>query len=321
MTTLSIICAFRDARHFLPTLLGSLDRARLEDWELILVDDSSRDYPRKVIDGFADRWGNVQLVRLDESRGPASARNRGMERSTGEFLAFVDADDWVGPNYFADMLQTMRRTGADFGRTNQTRVTGTERVIHCPDDFRYDIALDPRSAILPNDRSTMVDFPYSHSGIFHRRLLDRGLLPMPEGLWTAEDRPWIWSLHLFADSYVRIPTNEYFYRRGVSSSLTQIGDERQLDFIPSFTQVLELLLGDPDLSIYLPKASRQTLAVVNHHLAEIKRLEPGLRARMLEQLPGLVAMIPAEHLSEQLRSLGVRRADRLRRYLPELHEL
>ena len=85
--------------------------------------------------------------------------------------------------------------------------------------------------------------------------------------------------------------------------------------------MLELLLDDPDLSIYLPKASRQTLAVVNHHLAAIKRLEPGLRERMLDQLPGLVAMIPEELLGEQLRSLGVRRADRLRRYLPELHQL
>ncbi|MCO6705232.1 glycosyltransferase family 2 protein, partial [Streptomyces sp. CHB9.2] len=61
--------------------------------------------------------------------------------------------------------------------------------------------LDPRDAILPADRTTSVDYAYVWAGIYHRRLLERGLLHFTESLRTAEDRPWIWRLHREATSF------------------------------------------------------------------------------------------------------------------------
>ncbi|MFI6309582.1 hypothetical protein ACIBEK_05425, partial [Nocardia fusca] len=80
----------------------------------------------------------------------------------------------------------------------------------------------------------MVDYPYAWAGIYRRSLRD--LLSFPGSLHTAEDRPWIWRLHREATSFAAVGLPGVFYRRGVSTSLTQVGDERQLDFIRAFDQ-------------------------------------------------------------------------------------
>ena len=67
-----------------------------------------------------------------------------------------------------------------------------------------------------------------------------------------------------------------FYRRGVASSLTQIGDVRQLDFIRAFDQVIEETAGDPDAERLLPKAVRTYCAIIAHHLADDRRFEPAV---------------------------------------------
>lgn len=321
MPELSVLCSFRDADSFLPTLLESVARSDFHDIELILVDDGSVQDSEPIIERYYDRIQQIELIRLAKSMGPATARNRAMDACSGQLIAFVDADDWVGPTYFSQLVTVMNRLGCAFARTDQTRVTGSQRKFSRSPDVRYHRSLDPRSAILPVDRPTMVDFPYTHSGVFHRRLLDEGLLKMPDGLRTAEDRLWIWRLHLWADSYARIPTAEYFYRRGVTTSLTQVGDDRQLDFIPSFKLVLEQFRDDDELLKYEPKAIRQCLAVITHHLRLVERLDPLLRDKLIVGIRELIMMMPPEMLRVQSNALGTTRQDILRHALPELHRL
>src|SRR5690606_4721383 len=101
-------------------------------------------------------------------------------------------------------------------------------------------------AILPAHRTTSVDYAYAWAGVYHRRLVERGLLHFTDGLRTAEDRPWIWRLHREAESFALSGLLGVFYRRGLPSSLTQIGDARQLDFVRAFDQVVEETVRDPE---------------------------------------------------------------------------
>ncbi len=136
--------------------------------------------------------------------------------------------------------------------------------------------LRPRDAILPAHRTTSVDYPYAWAGIYHRRLLDRGLLHFTPVLRTAEDRPWIWRLHREAETFAAVGEIGVFYRRGVATSLTQIGDVRQLDFIRAFDQVIEETARDRDADRLLPKAVRTYCAVISHHVGSIGKFEPAV---------------------------------------------
>lgn len=323
MTGLSVICAFRDVAPFIPDLVRSLARTSLPaDTELIFVDDGSSDGSADLVDEVARRHRlPVEIITSDQPAGPAYSRNLGMSASTGTHLAFVDGDDWVGPTYFAELGHWMDRLGVDFIRTDHVRVSGRHRTKTRAPDPRYNRRLDPSSAILPCDRGTMVDFPYSHSGVFHRRLLDRGLLEMPPMLRTAEDRPWIWRLHLEAESYGRIESLQYFYRRDVVTSLTQVGDDRQLDFIESFKQVLAYVHSQVAFERYRSKAYRQCLSVVHHHLLNAERLHPGLEQEMRSQMKPLLAMIPDDEMAMAFAAIGRDRADRIRDVDLRLHGL
>ncbi|MEM8618752.1 MAG: glycosyltransferase family 2 protein [Actinomycetota bacterium] len=318
MTALSVICAFHNAAPYLPALLQTLARSTYSDFELILIDDGSADDPSQAIDMFSDELQSVSLLHNETPLGPATSRNLGMAASSAPLLTFVDADDWLSPTFLATLVDTIDDLDVDFVRSNQTRVTGTRRELYRAPDARYHRRLDPSTCILPPDRATMVDFPYTHSGIYRRALYDSGLLALPEGLFTAEDRPWVWRLHLECQSYARTPDAGYFYRRGVPTSLTQVGDVRQLDFIPALQLVLDLVVDQQEHQWASPKAVRQTLSVVHRHITLRDRLTPELQAKMMERVRTLVGSMPADLVSLQLNEIGFRRADQLRHAIPEL---
>lgn len=313
MTDLTVVCAFRDAAEYLPDLLASFQRMTSPTTQFVFVDDASTDRSLEVVDAVSDRLpGAVDVIENTTAAGPASGRNQGMRIADGRWIAFVDGDDWVGRSYFFEMIEWAERLDVDFVRCDHVRVFPDRRSIARASDRRYYRRLDPSSAVLPTDQATMVDFPYSHSGLFSRRLVDNGVLEMPSHLRTAEDRPWIWRLHLEAESYARIESLQYFYRRQVDTSLTQVGDDRQLDFIPSFRMVLEYVYARPDAAVYSAKAVRQCLSVIHHHLINADRLESGLEQRMRTSLVELLEGIPDADLSLALRDIGWRRADLIR---------
>jgi hypothetical protein len=175
------------------------------------------------------------------------------------------------------------------------------------------VVLDPREAILPADRSTSVDYAYAWAGIYHRRLADKGLLHFTDGLRTAEDRPWIWKLHREADSFAVVSLLGVYYRRGVASSLTQIGDVRQLDFIRAFDQVLAETAQDREAAVLLPKAVRTYCAIISHHLGSIERFEPAVARKLKSMSAAALRRMPQDVLDEALDSMDVQRATRLRR--------
>ncbi|NUR26369.1 MAG: glycosyltransferase family 2 protein, partial [Catenulispora sp.] len=161
--------------------------------------------------------------------------------------------------------------------------------------------------------STSVDYAYAWAGIYHRRLVDRGLLHFTHGLRTAEDRPWIWKLHREADSFAAVGLLGVYYRRGVASSLTQIGDVRQLDFIRAFDQVIEETAADPEADKLLPKAVRTYCAIMAHHLGSIERFEPAVARKLRSLSAAALKRMPQDVLAEVMDSMDARRAARLRR--------
>jgi hypothetical protein len=173
--------------------------------------------------------------------------------------------------------------------------------------------MDPREAILPADRSTSVDYAYAWAGMYHRRLADAGLLHFTDGLRTAEDRPWIWRLHREAKSFAAVGLLGVFYRRGVASSLTQIGDVRQLDFIKAFDQVVAETAQDKDAENLLPKAVRTYCAIISHHLGSIERFEPAVARKLKTMSSAALKRMPQDVLDDALDSMDVQRATRLRR--------
>ncbi|MET8942137.1 glycosyltransferase family 2 protein [Streptomyces sp. NPDC004542] len=313
MVKLSVIVPFYNVQQYAPDTLKSLRANAREDFEFILVDDCSRDGTPDILARAEREVPGVVLIRHEQNGGLATARNTGIDAARGEYLTFLDGDDWLAPGYYPRLLTAIEELGCDFVRTDHVQCTGRARSVHRVPHGRRDAVLNPREAILPADRSTSVDYAYAWAGIYHRRLVDRGLLHFTHGLRTAEDRPWIWKLHREADSFAVTGLLGVYYRRGVASSLTQIGDVRQLDFIRAFDQVIEETARDPEAEKLLPKAVRTYCAIMAHHLGSIERFEPAVARQLRSLTSAALKRLPQGVLAEVMDSMDPQRASRLRR--------
>ncbi|MFD9319696.1 glycosyltransferase family 2 protein [Streptomyces sp. NPDC060053] len=313
MPKLSVIVPFYNVQQYAPDTLTSLRSNAREDFEFILVDDCSTDATSDILTRAERELPGAVLVRHEKNGGLATARNTGIDKARGDYLTFLDGDDWLAPGYFPQLLASIEELGCDFVRTDHVQCTARARSIHRVPHGRRGTVMSPREAILPADRSTSVDYAYAWAGIYHRRLVDRGLLHFTDGLRTAEDRPWIWKLHREADTFAVVGLLGVYYRRGVASSLTQIGDVRQLDFIRAFDQVIEETARDAEGEKLLPKAVRTYCAIMTHHLGSIERFEPAVARKLRSLCAAALKRMPQDVLAEVMDSMDVQRASALRR--------
>lgn len=100
MPIFSVIIPVYKCEPFLKRCLESILSQSFEDWEAILIDDGSPDNSGKICDEYAARDSRFKVIHKPNS-GVSDTRNKGLDVSNGEFIVFIDSDDWIGPNYLA----------------------------------------------------------------------------------------------------------------------------------------------------------------------------------------------------------------------------
>lgn len=129
---ISIIVPSYNVEAYLPRCVDSILAQTYTDWELILVNDGSKDGTGAVIDEYASKDARIHAVH-QENGGVSSARNKGMESMTGEYVIFLDSDDWIEPDMFEKMLDAFDRNHSDFVACDCYRIDlyedGTEKRI------------------------------------------------------------------------------------------------------------------------------------------------------------------------------------------------
>lgn len=315
---ISVIIPAKDQAPFIQDSLASLERqvADLRRLEVLVIDDGSTDGTGAIAAQFHARLPDLQIIRNDTARGLATARNQGLAASTAPHIVFLDGDDWFAPGHLERCSTELETLDVDFVRTDHIRVTGGTRALHRTPQARRGIVLDPRESILPDHTSSMVDYPYAWAGMFQRRVAERGLLEFPAGLQTAEDRAWIWKLHLNCDSYAISNAPGVMYRRGISTSLTQIFDSRQLDFIQAYRLTFDIVAKDPQASRFWPKAIRQFLAICAHHLSRRGNMTAEVSAELARRIKELLLELPAVELRTAFAALDGKRSALLRESMP-----
>lgn len=107
---ISVVVPVYNVEKYLPKCLDSLLAQTWQNFELILVDDGSPDGSWNIMRDYAARDSRVRIFKK-ENGGVSSARNFGMDEARGEYLGFVDPDDWVSPHYLEWMVEAMQEQG------------------------------------------------------------------------------------------------------------------------------------------------------------------------------------------------------------------
>ena len=100
---ISIIIPVYNAENSIHRCIRSVCSQTYKDWELILVDDGSKDNSGKICDEYSKQDKRIHVIHK-ENEGVSKARNAGLKIATGDYISFVDSDDWLDNNYLQNFM-------------------------------------------------------------------------------------------------------------------------------------------------------------------------------------------------------------------------
>lgn len=120
-TTISIIVPVYNIIEYLPRCVESLRKQTYDKIEILLVDDGSTDGTSALCDALAAEDVRIRVFHK-QNGGSSSARNLGIQEATGEYLGFVDSDDYVEPDMYERLLQAIETTHLPIAQTGRDEI-------------------------------------------------------------------------------------------------------------------------------------------------------------------------------------------------------
>lgn len=108
----SVIIPVYNVGRYLPQCFDSVTSQTYRNLEIIVIDDGSTDDSGSICDQYAEKDDRIRVIHTD-NRGLASARNLGLENVSGEYISFIDSDDWIEPQTIEMFIRTALETEAD----------------------------------------------------------------------------------------------------------------------------------------------------------------------------------------------------------------
>lgn len=278
----SVVVPAYNVAAYLGQCLASLVGQTLEDIEILVVNNGSTDTTGDVIDDFVCRWPG-KVVRLDSPNdGPGPARNHGLAHARGDYVAFIDGDDWAEPDMLEALLAVALREGCDVVQADlygENTLAGTRVEEHAP--FAAEGLLPPQQLMLYATRPVVTS---ACTKLYHRALFAGRAFPPG---WY-EDLAFLPVLLSYAQRVYYLPRCLYHYRWGREGSIQNSrSDEKTRDIYKAMAAVLEHCN---------PETAREAAFSVYDHCCRFYDSQPSLNAETLAFVDAYQAYFSANTL-------------------------
>lgn len=217
MTKVSVLVAVYNTADYLPQCLDSLLAQTMIDIEVLCVDDGSTDASPAILQQYAERDQRVKPTFLKENTGLAHARNVALRQATGEYVCFVDSDDWLA----TDALEKVYDTFEDGVDTVLFRV-----VLHFTDGREQEYKMKPFET-LTGEEAFKESLTWKIHGVYAVRRELHQLFPYDETLKAYSDEN-VTHIHYLRSRIVKLCDGTYFYRQH-GDSVTHRASVRRFD--------------------------------------------------------------------------------------------
>lgn len=260
---ISIITPVYNADLYLEECLNSLVNQTLEDIEIICVNDNSKDKSLKILQNFAKKDKRIKIINFDETSGQSRARNVALESVSGEYIGFVDADDFVDLDMFEKMYK--KSQNADMVMC-QTKVFD-DKVKTYKDDAYFALeCFDDKFAEKPFTHEDTVDFITEinvsvWNKIYRTKFLKKLGVKFQEG-FIYEDLPYFYEVYTQAKKVVLLKEFLYSYRINNQNSTMTRTDKNVKDRVDMASLTYDILKKQK----YFEKIKSTLLNTIIHDL-------------------------------------------------------
>lgn len=228
MTKVSIIVPVYNTLNYLRECLDSLVNQTLSDIEIIVVNDGSPDESENLIKEYAKKYSSIKYYKK-KNGGLSSARNFGIKHATGEYIGFVDSDDYVDVTMYEKLYDKAISTKSDIVCCQITYLYNNQVCHHFKNKEMFLKSIKESPQILNQVKS------YAWNKLYKKEIWNKFTFPNQ----YFEDSAIIYNVLNEANKIDIVDEGLYYYRKDVSSSITKKKDEATYDIFKSCDNILK----------------------------------------------------------------------------------
>jgi glycosyltransferase involved in cell wall biosynthesis len=173
--SVSIIIPIYNCAQYLEKCLNSVINQTLKDIQIICINDGSIDKSLEILNEFLKKDKRIEIINLNFNRGQSYARNQGLENAKGDFIGFVDADDFVDLDYFEKLYNEAIKNDCEIvmAGIRLHKRSGKTKII---DNFKNKILIDV------NEKISHLNNGSTCTKIFSHNLISKYNIKFPEDL-------------------------------------------------------------------------------------------------------------------------------------------
>lgn len=237
MTKLSIIVPVYNVEKYLPKCLESLIKQTLKDIEIICVNDGSMDNSLAILKEFASKDSRIRIIN-NQHQGVAKTRNTGIEQSTGEYIGFVDSDDYIDIDFFEKLYNSATKSNSDIAIASILKHKNFFNIYNA----KY---TKEETAITIQDKIKLCEdkkhfFFYAWNKIYHSGFIKENNIKFSEGQ-IYEDVMFAIKALYYSNKIISVYGTKYHYIEH-ENSLTKYKDktgEKEHDLIKAYSELQE----------------------------------------------------------------------------------
>ncbi len=264
---ISLIVPVYNVESYVRNCLDSLIRQTYSNIEIICVNDCSGDASGEICDEFAAMDNRISVIHKRVNEGLSEARNTGLNIARGEYIAFIDSDDWIDCSYVEILYDAICSSKADIVQCSYVRVANEAVTVQKNRQVGKKLNMTGRQAIKKLYSNTLtqpsIDYTVVWNKLYRRTVIER--IRFPKGA-IFEDQFFTYRCFERAERICVLDCLLYYYRDNGSSITKQEYNIRFQDDIKAHEEQIEHFLGKKDYEIAKIIVARIEPLCINHYL-------------------------------------------------------
>lgn len=251
MAKVSVIIPVYNTEKYLRKCLDSVCQQTLKDIEIICINDCSTDHSLDILREYAANDSRIKLIDFSENKGAAVARNTGIDAATGEYLGFVDSDDFVDLNFYEKLYDKAIETGADIAKG---------KIVNYNNKYVSELLWETENNVkIPANKANFI-FGFT-TAIYKTALIAFNHIRFPENLVNFEDPCFLVKMVVLSNKVVICDKVCYYY---VSNNNSVTHNNLIVNQIRDVVKGAELLFD-----FIVPRASKEDYLVIFNYIMNI----------------------------------------------------